>query len=134
MNITTGYKFGGDAYNTTLADKVENINPWENVDRRAFTDRWKEPGELKRFLGVPESKSDSQRYSERFVERDNLFEIRNISVTYEFKPEWLKRIGIKRLNLGFGMSDIARFSSMKLERGTSYPFARSVSFAISLTL
>ncbi|MFR6542832.1 MAG: hypothetical protein ACLUPL_09820 [Butyricimonas virosa] len=49
LNITTGYKFGGDAYNNTLADKVENINPWENVDRRAFTDRWKEPGDLKRF-------------------------------------------------------------------------------------
>ena len=125
LNITTGYKFGGDAYNSTLADKVENINPWENVDRRAFTDRWKEPGDLKRFLGIPESKSDAQRYSARFVERDNLFEIKSISLTYEFKPEWLKRIGVKRLNVGFGMSDIARFSSMKLERGTSYPFERS---------
>ena len=125
LNITTGYKFGGDAYNNTLADKVENINPWENVDRRAFTDRWKEPGDLKRFLGIPESKSDNKRYSERFVERDNLFEIRNISINYEFKPEWLKRFGVKRLNVGFGMNDIARFSSMKLERGTSYPFERS---------
>ena len=125
LNITTGYKFGGDAYNNTLADKVENINPWENVDRRAFTDRWKEPGDLKRFLGIPESKSDNKRYSGRFVERDNLFEIRNISINYEFKPEWLKRFGVKRLNVGFGMNDIARFSSMKLERGTSYPFERS---------
>lgn len=125
LNISTSYKFGGDAYNSTLSDKVENINPWENVDRRAFTDRWKEPGDLKRFLGIPESKNDSQRYSERFVERDNVFEIKNISITYEFKPEWLKKFGVKRLNVGFGMSDIARFSSVKLERGTSYPFERS---------
>ncbi|MFR7809783.1 MAG: hypothetical protein ACLU4N_11170 [Butyricimonas faecihominis] len=65
-------------------------------------------GWLKRFLGIPEV-SDNKRYSERFVEQDNLFEIRNISINYEFKPEWLKRFGVKRLNVRFGMNDIARF-------------------------
>lgn len=108
-----------------MADKVENINPWETWIAGHLPIGGKNRGDLKRFLGIPESKSDNKRYSERFVERDNLFEIRNISINYEFKPEWLKRFGVKRLNVGFGMNDIARFSSMKLERGTSYPFERS---------
>ena len=125
LNVTAAYKFGGDIYNTTLANKVECIDPYGNVDRRAFTERWKKPGDLVRFLGIPENVSDENRYSERFVERDNTFAITSIMLNYEFKPGYLRKIGIKRLNLGIGVADIARFSSVKQERGTEYPFQRS---------
>ena len=125
LNVTAAYKFGGDIYNTTLANKVEYIDPYGNVDRRAFTERWKKPGDLVRFLGIPENVSDENRYSERFVERDNTFAITSIMLNYEFKPGYLRKIGIKRLNLGIGVADIARFSSVKQERGTEYPFQRS---------
>ena len=125
LNVTAAYKFGGDIYNTTLANKVEYIDPYGNVDRRAFTKRWKKPGDLVRFLGIPENVSDENRYSERFVERDNTFAITSIMLNYEFKPGYLRKIGIKRLNLGIGVADIARFSSVKQERGTEYPFQRS---------
>lgn len=125
LNITGMYKFGGDVYNSTLANKVEYINPQDNVDRRAFTERWKKPGDLVRFLGIPENVESENRFSERFVERDNLLEITNISLNYECKPEWLKKFGVKRLSLGIGVSDIVRFSSVKLERGTEYPYQRS---------
>ncbi len=102
LNVTAAYKFGGDIYNTTLANKVEYIDPYGNVDRRAFTERWKKPGDLVRFLGIPENVSDENRYSERFVERDNTFAITSIMLNYEFKPGYLRKIGIKRLNLGIG--------------------------------
>ncbi|OKZ17846.1 MAG: SusC/RagA family TonB-linked outer membrane protein [Butyricimonas synergistica] len=125
LNVTAAYKFGGDIYNTTLANKVEYIDPYGNVDRRAFTERWKKPGDLVRFLGIPENVSDENRYSERFVERDNTFAITSIMLNYEFKSGYLRKIGIKRLNLGIGVADIARFSSVKQERGTEYPFQRS---------
>ena len=125
LNVTAAYKFGGDIYNTTLANKVEYIDPYGNVDRRAFTERWKKPGDLVRFLGIPENVSDENRYSERFVERDNTFAITSIMLNYEFKSDYLRKIGIKRLNLGIGVADIARFSSVKQERGTEDPFQRS---------
>lgn len=34
-------------------------------------------------------------------------------LNYEFKPGYLHKIGIKRLNLGIGVADITRFSSVK---------------------
>ena len=85
LNVTAAYNFGGDIYNTTLANKVEYIDPYGNVDRRAFTERWKKPGDLVRFLGIPENVSDENRYSERFVEQDNTFAITSIMLNYEFK-------------------------------------------------
>ncbi len=125
LNVSATYKFGGDIYNTTLANKVEYIDPYGNVDRRAFTERWKKPGDLVRFLGIPENVSDENRFSERFVEKDNTFTITSIVLNYEFNPSWLRKFGMKRLNLGIGVADIARFSSVKQERGTEYPFQRS---------
>lgn len=79
-----------------------------------------------RFLGIPENVSDENRYSERFVERDNTFAITSIMLNYEFKPGYLRKIGIKRLNLGIGVADIARFSSR--ETGTRYGISFSTEF------
>lgn len=82
-----------------------------------------ETGRLGTFLGDSENVSDENRYSERFVERDNTFAITSIMLNYEFKPGYLRKIGIKRLNLGIGVADIARFSSVKQERGTGISFS-----------
>lgn len=40
LNVTARYQFGGQVYNQTLVDKVENADLDYNVDRRIFTDRW----------------------------------------------------------------------------------------------
>lgn len=42
-----------------------------------------------------------------------------IEVAYEFRSNWLKQIGFKRLRLAAGMNDVARLSTVKYERGTS---------------
>ncbi len=117
--MSAAYTLGGDIYNTTLAKKVENINIKENVDRRAFTERWKEIGTT-RFLGIPES-GWATYLSERFVERKNELSISNINLQYEFNVEKLKLFGLKRLVVGIGASDIGRLSTVKFERGTSIP-------------
>src|SRR5690606_35037739 len=41
------YSIGGDLYNITLREKIENSNPSLNADRRVLYDRWQEPGEVK---------------------------------------------------------------------------------------
>lgn len=46
------YKYGGYIYNQTLVDKVENVNPNENGDRRILYDRWNEPGDVAKFKKV----------------------------------------------------------------------------------
>ena len=45
-----------------------------------------------------------------------------------------KKIGLNTLKISGYMNDIFRITSIKQERGTSYPFSRSVSFALSFTL
>ena len=132
LSVSAGYTFGGDIYNTTLAKKVENINAKENVDRRAFTERWKEIGDETRFLGIP-VQGWATYLSERFVERKNELSISNINLQYEFNVEKLKLFGLKRMVVGIGASDIGRLSTVKFERGTSYPYCRSFNFILRPT-
>lgn len=125
VSIATSYTFGADYYNSTLQNKVENIDAEYNVDRRVFTDRWKQPGDHTRFLGIGTSTSISM-YSERFVEKRNELYISSIQVMYDFAPKAITRLGLRKLAVGFGLSDIAHISTVKFERGTSYPYCRGI--------
>ena len=131
LNLVFSYTFGGDTYNETLWEKVENIDPRYNVDARAFTDRWKNPNDLSRYLAIREK---AQEYnSERFVEKLNELWLSNATLTYEFQSKFLKRIGFKRLAVGVGVSDIFRLSSVKYERGTNYPYCRTINLTLRPT-
>lgn len=125
VSVATSYTFGSDYYNSTLQSKVENIDAEYNVDRRVFTDRWKQPGDHTRFLGIGTSQS-STLYSERFVEKRNELYISSIQMMYDFAPKAITRIGLRKLAVGFGLSDIAHISTVKFERGTSYPYCRGI--------
>lgn len=72
-------------------------------------------------------------HSERFVEKKNEVDITSIGVMYDVNPDWVKRIGLKKLVLGVQLSDIGRISTVKYERGTSYPYMRGFNFTISPT-
>ena len=124
LTINTSYTFGSDFYNTTLQSKVENIDPYKNVDERAFTDRWKNPGDLVRYLKIDTNRPMVN--SERFVEKRNELYISSIQLTYDFQTKALSRIGLKRLCVGVGVSDIGYISTVKYERGTSYPYCRGI--------
>ncbi len=135
FNISMLYSYGGYIYNSTRADRIEKINPMYNSDRRAYTDRWKKPGDIVNYITMlPNSSGTINNYhTSRFVERENYLSISFISLGYEFTNELLKKAGFRRLNLSISMNDIARFSTVRQERGTSYPFSRGFSFTISPT-
>lgn len=42
----------------------------------------------------------------------------------------MKTIGMQRLKFTFYMNELLRLTTVKVERGTSYPFARTFSFAL----
>ena len=74
------------------------------------------------------------RPTSRFVQRNNELYFSSISLGYDFyKMAWVKKIGLERLKLDFYMDEVARLSSIKVERGTSYPFARTFSFSLNAT-
>ena len=129
------YRLGGYAFNSVLFNKVENISTSSlkyNQDKRALYDRWQKPGDIAQFKDIASSVSTPM--SSRFVQKDNTLSLESFRIGYEFSPEVAKSLGLSSLRLNAYMNDIFRISSIKMERGTSYPFARSVSFALSLTL
>lgn len=129
FNAIFSYRYGGQMYNYTLADKVENIIPYENADSRAYYDRWKTPGEHALYKSVRDF--SETKASSRFVMDENTLECRSLSLGYEWQAEWLKRnLSISYLSLTGFMEDVFRISTIKQERGLSYPFARKFSLSL----
>ena len=128
------YRVGGMISLSTLFNKVENISSSQlkyNQDKRALYDRWQKPGDKARFKRIDDTKSTNM--SSRFIEEENTFSCNSINIGYRTSTaEWLKYIGASAFNFTAYMNDIFRISSIQEERGTSYPFERSVSFSIGL--
>lgn len=102
-----------------------------NQDKRALYDRWQKPGDIARFKRIDDT--NSTKMSSRFIEKENTFSCNSINIGYRTtNADWLKYIGASAINFTAYMNDIFRISSIKEERGTSYPFERSVSFSIGL--
>ena len=70
--------------------------------------------------------------SSRFVQKNNYLTIESVRVSYEFPYQLMNKSGIQGMTVSAYMNDICRWSSIKEERGTSYPFARSVSMSLSV--
>lgn len=131
VNAAFSYTWGGDIYNETRAAKIENINIKENVDRRAFTERWKKPGDVTNYIKT--SRDYGYHHSQRFVERKNELFLSSLGFSYDINPQWVKKIGLKKLMVGVTFSDVLRLSTVKFERGTDYPYMRGFNFTISPT-
>ena len=131
VNLSFGYEWGGQQYNSTLISRVENADKKYNVDRRVYEDRWKEPGDRTFFKGINET--TATQATSRFVQDEATFTCQNLNVTYDLKGnKWLKRnLGIQTLTLKGDIADLFRISTIKQERGTSYPFSRQFSFTLS---
>lgn len=126
------YSFGAETFNSTLYDKVENISSTgldQNQDKRALYDRWQKPGDVAKFKGI--SQTESTPMSSRFVQKNNYLALESLRVAYELPSNWMKSIGFSGATVSAYMNDICRFSTVKEERGIDYPFARSVSMAVS---
>jgi len=131
LNLSFGYRLGGQLYNSTLITKVENANYKYNVDSRVYDDRWQEPGDEAAFKGLLVTASTYK--STRFVQDENTLTFQNINLRYDFKSwKYLKEKGIDTFSLTGNTSNLFYFSSVKQERGTSYPFARNFSLGLSI--
>lgn len=130
LGIIFNYQYGGQLYNQTLIDRVESVNPTENVDRRAYDLGWKGPGDISQFTAIGVGNA-ATRLTSRFVQDNNTLTLSSLSLGYNFYLQpWLKRTGLRSLQVTALTNDLLRFSSIETERGTSNPFART--FALSL--
>ena len=130
LNVIFGYRTGGQLYNQTLIDKVENANYLYNVDSRVYTDRWTQPGDIAAFKGL--QITTATQMTSRFVQDEKTLSCDNINLQYELRSKYLlKNMNIQSLFFSASMADLFYISTVKRERGLSYPFSRNISFSVS---
>jgi TonB-linked SusC/RagA family outer membrane protein len=131
------YEFGGQVYNQTLIDRVETTNFTYNVDRRVLLGRWAKPGDETYFKGLVDENgrtvTTATQATSRFVQDNNFVNAESISIGYSFPEKLNKRFGLSNTRITFITNDIKRWSSIEVERGLQYPFARNFTLNLSTT-
>ena len=145
LSVVFRFMGGGQIYNQTLVNKVENVNIRQNVDRRVYSGRWKEAGQMTQYRRIYNdynnyplyfaalNEGDYTRATTRFVQDNNELNLSAISLYYDLPRKILKPIGFERLRVQANMNDVYKWSTVGIERGTSYPFARTLSLSLSAT-
>ena len=125
------YQWGAQAYNETLLQKVENADiRRNNVDKRVLTQRWQNPGDIAPFYDM--GNNTMTQVTSRFVQDYNFVNFSGLSLGYDFGLNVISKLRLRNLGIRFNMNDICRWSTVKEERGTSYPYSRNFSFTISV--
>ncbi|MEJ2879794.1 SusC/RagA family TonB-linked outer membrane protein [Pedobacter sp. GR22-6] len=133
LNCGFTYRIGGQSYNQTLVDRVENVDIRYNVDRRVFTDTWKQPGDQVFFKRITE-RANRTNPSSRFVQNFHELQLGSLNASYDFRnTAVLKQLGMQRLRVTLFTNEIARVSSVRAERGLDFPFARTYSCSLQAT-
>ena len=133
LSLLFSYQWGGDYYNQTLVDRVENANVAYNVDSRIFSDTWQSAGDIAKYKHISSTPTTTYA-STRFVQRDNTLDFTSFSAYYDFKHcDWLEKAHMERLRLTFYLNDVFHLSTIKTERGLNYPYARTFSFSLTST-
>ncbi|WP_127131216.1 SusC/RagA family TonB-linked outer membrane protein [Pseudoflavitalea rhizosphaerae] len=124
IGVIARYRMGGQIYNQTLVDKVENAQLNYNVDKRAYYDSWKKPGDNVLFKSIGTVNTLTLATS-RFVQDLSELEISSVNIGYDFyRHAFVQKLKMQRLQVLMNMNDILRLSTVRIERGTAYPFAR----------
>lgn len=124
------YTLGADIYNNTLVDKVENASPYENADLRTLQQRWKNPGDIAMYKSIADQ--TTTQLTTRFVQKENTLRLSSVNVNYDFMKVKLAKYRIQRLRLNFSTNDMFRLSTIRMERGTDYPFARTYNLGVTV--
>ncbi len=134
VNSSFGYHWGGYVYNQTLLDKVEvtlNTIQDQNVDSRVLSSRWFKPGDVTFFKRLSNEETHA---TSRYVMKDQVLRLQSVGLQYRFDGERLSNLlRCNALILALNMNDLLYFSSIKRERGTSYPYSRNIQASLKLS-
>ena len=136
FNVNLTYQFGGQKYNQTPVDKIENVDlVHSNADERVLTERWKQPGDIVSFKSLVASGGQQTNSTSRFVQDNNYLEASSVTVGYSFPSNlaWVKKAHLSTPKLFITQANVLRFATIKTERGTGYPFSRTFNFGLSST-
>ncbi len=132
MFTSFAYHFGGQAYNYTLRD-IENVFLERySGDRRALNERWKKPGDVTSLKDIAD-RTYITKATSRFVQDDNVLTFNSLSVQYTLPHALVHRWGLSGVRVNANTSDLFYLSSIRRERGTSYPYARTFTMGMNIT-
>ncbi|MGN7720482.1 SusC/RagA family TonB-linked outer membrane protein [Chitinophaga sp. 22620] len=129
MNLSFGYRFGGQLYNQTLINKVENADYAYNVDARVYDNRWQKPGDNAAFKGLLVTARTNR--TSRFVQDEKTLTMQNANFQYDVKSAFAKKLKMQALSFSANMADLFYLSTVRRERGTNYPFSRQMSLTVN---
>jgi len=130
LNMNFLYQCGGQIYNQTLVDRVEDAKLSYNVDRRVAEGRWKKPGDRTFFKDI--KNKDRTEVTSRFVQDENVLQFKSLALSYSFPQKLIRKWYMERLKVTFLMEDLFRISNVQRERGLDYPFARTFNFGLQV--
>ncbi|RAJ06467.1 TonB-linked SusC/RagA family outer membrane protein [Chitinophaga skermanii] len=144
FSLSGRYLGGGDMYNATLVDRVENVDMNYNVDRRVLTGRWLYPGQVVQFkrLGTYDKPNENgsvtptkemTRATSRFVQKRNEVTFGAVNLYYYLSDDLAHRLRLQQLKVAMNLNEVGTISTIRIERGTDYPFAKTLSFSLSAT-
>lgn len=136
LNVSFAYHWGGKMYNSTLKNRVE-VSPLQvagkNVDARVLSSRWMQPGDNTFFRNF-DTITYSDKATSRYVFNDRVLELQSASLQYRWNTPWLqKTTHLESVVFAINANDLFYWSTVKYERGTSYPYARNVQGTITVT-
>ncbi len=132
INAAFRYTYGGQQYNQTLVNRVELTNYKYNVDQRVYYSRWKQPGDVAAFKGILVTTPTYK--TSRFVQDENTLILSNVNFQYNITNKaFLSKMRMQAFNITANASEPMYLSTIRRERGTSYPFARQFSLTLNTT-
>lgn len=132
VNTSFRYTLGGQQYNQTLIDRVELGSYKFNVDSRVYYSRWQNPGDIAAFKGLLVTTPTYK--SSRFVQDENTLVLQNINFQYNVSNKiFLQKLSLESLNVTVNAAEPMYLSTVRRERGTTYPFSRQFSLTLNAT-
>ena len=95
-----------------------------------LSSRWYEAGDVAFFKKLSNERSKA---TSRYVMDNNVLELQSVSLQYKLKSRYmLKTFHLNSAIFGINMNDLFHWGSVKMERGTSYPYARNIQASVKL--
>jgi hypothetical protein len=138
MSVYFSYQFGGQFYNQTLADKVENADMNYSLDTRALTgNRWTKPGDIAdlKALSTNGLLVSPTYATSRFIESNDQLKCASLSLSYTWP--YFKGKNNPFQNTSISITGNNLFSIVRnkdWEKGINYPYAHVYSLKITTSI
>ncbi len=138
--------YGNKIFNSTRLE-LESMEGYKNASTSVLN-RWRSPGDVTDLPRAVFASSINSEVSDRFVESGSYLRVKNVTLSYDFKSNLLKRIQISNLNFFITGQNLLTFTkytgydpevsvstnptSLGVDTGT-YPNVRAYTFGVNVT-